>query len=177
MVYADWLEERGETSRAELIRVQCELNRLPWHLRRHAELEKRELQLIRDFKDQWLGDYASLLRSARFERGFVERVVVGARQFLKHAEAILDRAPIQDVWLIQVSDASAAELAKLPALERIPGLSISGNRISDEGWRRLLGSQYLGQLRKLKVSVDFESGRTSPAVVLASLATCPSLPN
>ena len=35
LVYADWLEEKGEPTRAELIRVQCELSNLAWHSKRH----------------------------------------------------------------------------------------------------------------------------------------------
>jgi uncharacterized protein (TIGR02996 family) len=33
LVYADWLEEQGDTDRAEFIRVQCELEKVPPGLR------------------------------------------------------------------------------------------------------------------------------------------------
>ena len=40
LVYADWLEERGDTARAEFIRVQIEAERWPEYSPRRMELER-----------------------------------------------------------------------------------------------------------------------------------------
>ena len=50
LVFADWLEERGEppeTARAEFIRLQVERSRLAGRDARRAELAARELALAR----------------------------------------------------------------------------------------------------------------------------------
>ena len=88
LVYADWLQEHGDEPRAEFIRVQCALARLP-HDRRKSRtdrkrLESRERELLSAHRDEWL---APLVKAAagdlpvswcntwakdlRFSRGFI----------------------------------------------------------------------------------------------------------
>jgi hypothetical protein len=45
LVYADWLDDNGEHERAEFIRLQCALPRLPEDDDRRVALEKREREL------------------------------------------------------------------------------------------------------------------------------------
>src|SRR5262245_65743596 len=56
LVFADWLEDHGEPDRAELIRVQVELEpmRDQYEVPRAAELHQREDKLGKD--KTWLGD-------------------------------------------------------------------------------------------------------------------------
>src|SRR5947209_17245936 len=56
LIYADWLEEHGEPERAEFIRVQCELARLPRRDTRRTELERRERELLERHEDAWRAD-------------------------------------------------------------------------------------------------------------------------
>src|SRR5262249_26518532 len=42
LIYADWLDDHGQPERAEFIRVQIELARLPYRDRRRLSLEQRE---------------------------------------------------------------------------------------------------------------------------------------
>lgn len=84
IVFADWLDEHGEKERAELIRLQCELAKLPepeiktmkvprddpqWHpggfcpkcpCRYHA-LRRRERELLTEHEDTWF-PFSSLIR-------------------------------------------------------------------------------------------------------------------
>ena len=46
LVYADWLDENGDPDRAEFIRVQCELAKLPEDDPRRPGLEDREHDLL-----------------------------------------------------------------------------------------------------------------------------------
>ncbi len=41
LVYADWLDEHGDPARAEFIRVQCQLARLPPDAPDRIDLERR----------------------------------------------------------------------------------------------------------------------------------------
>ena len=54
LVYADWLEERGDP-RAEFIRAQVERAMTPEWDPRHEELEAREQELLREHYEEWAG--------------------------------------------------------------------------------------------------------------------------
>lgn len=43
LVYADWLEENGDSERAEFIRVQCELTRLTLRLKQHGFSDAKDI--------------------------------------------------------------------------------------------------------------------------------------
>src|SRR5687768_7117662 len=94
LVFADWLEEHDRESHAELIRVQCELARLPKRSReskakaRRAELAAREKELLRrpEFFPKWPAgaptpQYDIFKRGEstpklKYERGFIAAVRV-----------------------------------------------------------------------------------------------------
>jgi uncharacterized protein (TIGR02996 family) len=81
LVFADWLDEHDEPERAEFIRVQCELeqNKFAWHLPDAARLLKREAELLKTNRNNWLGpkhhQIPALSRcELPFVRGFIERL-------------------------------------------------------------------------------------------------------
>src|SRR5437762_1438584 len=51
LVYADWLEEHGDTERSEFIRVQIELAHTPVEEGRAGILRRREAELLRQHRD------------------------------------------------------------------------------------------------------------------------------
>jgi uncharacterized protein (TIGR02996 family) len=77
LVYADWLDERGDADRAELIRTQCELARLPETDPRRWLLEDRARALLERHESRWLGDMPDAVQSWEFRRGFPDRLHVG----------------------------------------------------------------------------------------------------
>src|SRR4051812_1899861 len=89
LVYADFLEERGDdesAAHAELIRVQVELAALsPLHqgaAERAAGLTARQDELLARWEGVWLGDWAGVLHGWTFRRGLVEAVRADASAFL-----------------------------------------------------------------------------------------------
>lgn len=61
LVYADYLDETGslaDTARAELIRAQIALARLPQDHHRRTELADRQAELGRHFHDAWTAPHA-----------------------------------------------------------------------------------------------------------------------
>src|SRR5436190_8949015 len=70
LVYADWLDERGESDRADLIRVQCELARLRYDDDRVSDLQAREYRLLSRHFAAWRAGYPYV----RFSRGFIEQL-------------------------------------------------------------------------------------------------------
>jgi uncharacterized protein (TIGR02996 family) len=123
LVYADWLEERGQPDRGEFIRVQCALARLPHGDPRRLVLEARERALLAH-QDQWLGRLNSPLLHWRFHRGFVEGFAHAG--LFKSTEPVLDDEDDPDqrpawgylrfyadgvVWLA-ISDESPEQVAR-----------------------------------------------------------------
>jgi uncharacterized protein (TIGR02996 family) len=95
LVYADWLDDRGEAARAEFIRTQVRLARLAPDDPARPGLEQRERQLLTDHADAWLGPLASPRLHWQFRRGFVEGL--GHTGVFRHPRPFHDGEGV-DVW-------------------------------------------------------------------------------
>src|SRR5262245_47497655 len=83
LVYADWLEENGDLAHAELIRVQCALERLPAQSPQRYALQTRERELLRKHERSRLGPLRGGVNSWTFRRGLLEQVTLHVAQFLR----------------------------------------------------------------------------------------------
>lgn len=126
LVYADWLEERGDP-RAEFIRIQCELAKYsPQQLIRHDFVE-RELELIKRHGQAWrkkdLGSADRFLHSVSpyFRRGFIAGVELDADVGGFFMEVGLD-------WLEEMLTRITNPEVTLRNLERVRGLTRLLNR-------------------------------------------------
>lgn len=100
----------------------------------------------------WTNGVEKLVTEARFLRGFVDKVLVDARQYLDHAEAIYRAAPVQQVVLMEVGDL-ATEIAQDPHLSQLSALTLTGKLpIGDSGLAAIVASPFLHHLRVLDVS-------------------------
>jgi uncharacterized protein (TIGR02996 family) len=73
LVYSDWLEEQGgadNEARAEVIRVQIDLARLPGSDPRFDGLERRETELLQGWQKKWWAALPKGCRKGHFHRGF-----------------------------------------------------------------------------------------------------------
>jgi uncharacterized protein (TIGR02996 family) len=149
LVYADWLEERADP-RAEFIRVQCELAKLPPDDPKWDALEQREWDLLRSHEAEWTKDIKSIVSDWQFHRGFVDTVSLGARAFVDHADKLFQRAPICHATLTRLgaSSVEAKELAACPQLARLHRLEMRGQIDDVPG---ILGSAHLAQLISLSL--------------------------
>jgi uncharacterized protein (TIGR02996 family) len=167
LIYADWLEERGDP-RGEFIRVQCALVKVYAEFPRYRSLYpnpnwshpdrpdllaaySRQMQLLRKFEKQWIQEIREYLKGWRFQRGFVEEVTLGANLFLRWADLLFAKAPIQH-------------------------LSLHGGSTS---LKDVAGSIYLRRLRSLEVQdttiIDLDTLATSPHLAhLTPLNNTPS---
>ncbi len=159
LVYADWLEERGDLDRAQFIRVQCELARLPESDPQREHLEVRERELLDKHEDEWLGPVLPLIENIWdepgfcFNRGFVEEICLSATNFLREVGSLLRRHPIRRVRLVGVDEeleglADCPFLARLTSLDLVPGFG----GIDARGLRLILESPHLGQLSELSLT-------------------------
>lgn len=153
LVYADWLDDRGEADRAEFIRLQIEQARLPADSPRGAALARREGELRGSGEAAWRDSLPRLegVTWEEFRRGFVESVFVATVEtFLAHAEAIFAAAPVRSVQVGMVADADAARLAGSPHLARLRELNLGNNpAVGPVGVRALALSPHLAGLQAL----------------------------
>jgi uncharacterized protein (TIGR02996 family) len=127
LVYADWLDERGQPDRAEFIRMQIERERLEPAGPRYAVLARKEAALIGRHKEGWTTLLRTVLpgSTAKFRRGFVEEVSTPAAVLLANAEAVWPLAPIRRV----VATRGAPVVPELNALARPPKVRLTAELI------------------------------------------------
>src|SRR5262245_10476077 len=93
LVFADWLTENGNESRAEFIRVQIELPTCGAGARR-LHLSRREHDLLSRHEDEWIKSIRPYVfewsnSPWSFRRGFVERLELQAETFIERGEKLL----------------------------------------------------------------------------------------
>ena len=130
LIFADWLEERGDP-RGEFIRVQCELAGMKERKSRRRTLKTREGELLAKHEKEWLGPLQSLAKSWEFRRGFVARIKINTRDFIKHGEKIFQWTPVQEVFLT-AGPRRVPALAVCPFLARLKALEFNHTFMGDE---------------------------------------------
>jgi uncharacterized protein (TIGR02996 family) len=155
LVYADFLEEYGDTAlaaRAELVRVQVELAALAPLSRRAAALIARQNELLAEWERVWLGDWADVLSGWAFRRGLVEAVRVDAAVFLDNAADWFAEWPTLTVAKLTCASGHLPELAASPWLAHLRGLDLSDNSIDADALASLTASRFVCLLRALDLS-------------------------
>jgi hypothetical protein len=175
-VYADWLEEHSDVARAEFIRVQVELARLPERDERRQALEANEGELLDEYEEAWLKPFGIIEMSAEFRRGFVWGVTADADDFIERAEQWFQLAPVQHAdlgadikglralarspWLGRLtslrlgSDLQAADIRAFAGstfLAHLASLDLYNNSIRDGGLRALAAAPHLGNLKEVRL--------------------------
>ena len=121
LIYADWLEERGDP-RGEFIRLQCQLARLAPGDPRYFELYRRTEQLWAAHSETWLQPFHRALAERSlsfyhalfyghmylrlgplFDRGFLEEVSMTADHFLTLADVLFRLAPVRKAVLYEAA--------------------------------------------------------------------------
>jgi uncharacterized protein (TIGR02996 family) len=188
LVYADFLEEHGEPERAELIRVQIELSRLPEGDPRQAALETREAMLLKQHEQTWTEPLRALLGEMldwpQFRRGFIEELTVRGRlaglkapDFPPYATGMFRLAPLRHLTLgldypYPTPPLRGEELVRyvLKPLAGLMTLALPGHGLQDEAAEALAASPHVAGLTGL----DLARNRIGDAGVQA-LAASPNL--
>jgi uncharacterized protein (TIGR02996 family) len=151
LIYADWLEEHGGragAARAEFIRIQCALERVPFRSPRWYALDSHASALQEEYESDWLGPFGKWLQDHLFHRGFLYSISLKAKEFLDHAEELFRLGPIRAVFLSEARDLIHA-LASFSPVSRVQMLSFIGQELRCEDLRVLCGSPHLTQLTGL----------------------------
>jgi len=151
LIFADWLDETGDSGRAEFIRVQIALAILPPQDRRRLDLANAERRLLGRHGEEWAKPYAGLATGPVFRRGFVEEAKVTARQFLAQAPALFRAGPLRHLHILDVGSHLRA-LLHSPHLAKLTGLTIYAQHLGPALARALADSPHLEGLRRLAVA-------------------------
>lgn len=126
LIYADWLQDHGDEARAEFIRVQCELARIPvpeettqgyvgeFDIRNHCRncrkllgeycrfhvLCRRERELRKRNWSDWIDDnIISFTSGWEFRRGFIDSITCTWDDCRHRLDTIREEHPVQTVTL------------------------------------------------------------------------------
>jgi uncharacterized protein (TIGR02996 family) len=148
LIYADWLEENGQSQRAEFIRVQIELARLADDDPRREALADRQDELLLAHGDEWWPRRESGAARPTFHRGLVEEVFVNTAD---ECEAILRAAPIRRLRMWEADGNDLAHLVRIPEFTQLQELTVRaayGVRLKAKAFAR---STRLGGLTALSL--------------------------
>jgi uncharacterized protein (TIGR02996 family) len=151
LIFADWLDEQGDSRRAEFIRLQCALARMSEDDSTRVGMQRREQDLLSAHQEAWGEPIRAMVFGWEFRRGFVERVTTTAHRFLKFGEALFRLAPVQHLRLTYVKDRQQ-KVAASPHLARLKSLDVSDGAVrGGEAWV-LAASPHLTSLTALCLS-------------------------
>lgn len=157
LIFADWLEEAGDR-RADLIRVQVELSRLPREDARVRELELGEEALLDEFAEEWLAPLRTLGASGVsrrcFQRGLIERVRMSGADFLTRGEELCRQAPA--LYAIELRDVSEALplLVRRPLPKQISLLDLGSCRLESRELELLAAADWRAQIAELSLAFN-----------------------
>jgi len=175
LIYADFLDEHGQSDRAAFIRVQCTLACLPEDDPRREELEATERALLATHADSWARQLNLEARRVTFRRGFPEEVSTDARTLLASGREWFRLAPLRHLTAEgyqgnQLGPEGTRTVASWPQLVRLLSLRLPENGIGDAGAAALAASPNVVGLEVLDLGNDHISGEGASA-----LATSPNL--
>jgi uncharacterized protein (TIGR02996 family) len=160
LVYADWLDEHGESGGAEFIRVQCAVAQMPAGDRRIRKLRTRERAVLKAHPE-WLDlQLPKAQGAAEMRRGFVEHVTLSPELFLRHGQALFARLPIRRVTFVNLYGVSdqVRHVAASPLLARLDSLTFDKDYgdtgLRAVGLRNFLDSPHLENLRSLSLKYN-----------------------
>lgn len=189
LVFADWLDDHGESDRAAFLRAQIQLTRTePWDPE-YADLKACERRLLARNRDSWVEPIRPFLHRAFqypgdldtigvFRRGLLDTAFVDADRFLADPDGLFDAAPVSG--LVFWADNLQPELLDGPALGRATRLKFLNwltrstqlpkpVKLTPRDCARLAGAgRQVAAVRELALCTQ-----TIPATALATLIRSP----
>jgi uncharacterized protein (TIGR02996 family) len=155
LIFADWLEEHGDSDRSDFIRAQVERARLAATDPRHAPLLQREQDLLDRHGREWARPVRPFVQSWEFRRGVIERATLSVTALSDHGRELAFSTPIRELNLHSVWRQSLPPLPVLldwPGLSRLTHLSLALLRIENGGTFTLAHCEALSGLVFLDLS-------------------------
>jgi uncharacterized protein (TIGR02996 family) len=161
LIYSDWLEERGHSERAELIRLQCRLTRLDRRDPLTKPFRVRAKQLLGRFEQAWSKPWRDCgATDIVFHRGFPEGFRISAHDLLRHADELSQLGPIVSLKLdvpgegwVQMAQCLDVEVSTHPGFPALVQSSVARAREAPgEDLAGVLNLSLAGRLRSLDIA-------------------------
>ncbi|HEY7153921.1 MAG TPA: TIGR02996 domain-containing protein [Gemmataceae bacterium] len=177
LVYADWLDENGDSERAEFIRVQCDLARREPSDPRYPDLHLCQLEMLARHEREWLGEWADRLVRWDFRRGLLDAVTITPEPFLRHGPDLFARHPVRRVAFVNDEGESLTadtvrEVVAAPTMRFVSALETAGCRPDEPMWamyggvvetgawlKALADAAHVTQLEELNLAGGTRGGR------------------
>jgi uncharacterized protein (TIGR02996 family) len=177
LVFSDWLEDHGDEKRAEFIRLQCQLARMPENDRNRLALLRREGELLKEKGRAWAEPLRGIVDEWAFRRGFIECVAVQMRSqegFCARMDEVFSAFPVRAVRLGCEPSAAVLLMKRRHYLARLVSLDVKElSGVEPERFMApLLGREASG-LRSLLMECEYSSREWNEQI--ARLATAKSL--
>lgn len=175
LIYADFLadsDDPADRSRAEFIRLQLALARLPDDHPRRGEAKHRADELLHRHITAWTAPLRGLATGFTFHRGLLDTVSVDVTTFAMRGEELFRRAPVRGVKFLDAAR-HIATLAECEHLTRVREVGLCGADLGNGGLNMLLRSRHLTAVESLDLS--FNGLDDSAARLLARASSLPSL--
>jgi uncharacterized protein (TIGR02996 family) len=174
LLFADWLEEYGDSDRAEFIRIQVAL---AWPSSGLAPaLWSRQRELLDRHGQEWSAPARAVAASCAFARGFIEEIEAEASAFLDGAAELFRQAPVRRVRLHWergplLAASHIPRLADCTSLKRLNHLDLSDNILGSDGLQALLVAAPLTGLTSLSLRECRVGDRGARALAQSPLLT------
>lgn len=184
LAYADWLDENGDPTRAEFIRLQIAVPDRP------AESDPdlrffRAMMLFAVHRAKWMGDlptWAGVEWHAEPRRGFVCGAVFrSGRCWAGRRVQAARTVPLQHLGLRDASATTLARALDCPQAERLTDLALLNRRPVEDACLAVANCPRLGELRRLWLQRPNARGRLGHAALTTdeahALVRSPNVPN
>jgi uncharacterized protein (TIGR02996 family) len=174
LVFADYLDDSphlADRRRAEFIRLQVALARLPADHPHRGDLTERQNELLLRHADEWTRHLKGLADGFEFRRGIIDSVTVSVGLLAARGEELFRQAAVRRVR-IEDAGAHVARLIQLPILADVRELGLCGADLGNGGLNLLLRAPHLGKVETLDLSFN---GICDAGV--GRLAECRNLPS
>jgi len=152
--FAEWVSEMGFPQRAELIRLQIELGRHRRFSAEHLSASLKAERIISDHGIQWIPERFREIAQFSYVNGFVERLAIGASDFLVHGVELTQKFPIKAVTFTSISSRTLGKILKKGLLSKVRFLGLADGFLDVPILDRLK-SEYLPELRALDVASNY----------------------
>jgi uncharacterized protein (TIGR02996 family) len=174
LIYADWLDEQGESDRAEFIRLQIREAHMAEDDPERPGVHARAEYLGRTHHVEWASRLPQVegVHWEVFDRGFF----VAARfdhpdHFFAHARDVFAAAPIQELRLHQFNNTHGPRLANTAQLRAVRVIDLNdGNKIANLGIEALMESRHLARLAALGLRGNGLGSAGVRAIAMSSYA-------
>jgi uncharacterized protein (TIGR02996 family) len=170
LIYADWLDEYGDSLQAEFIRTQCELAKFPRHDPQFMEVFKREHPLRLRYEPIWRQTIPTWLSGASIllHRGFGGVVRTTIPYFTKYAARLAKLFPVQHVYF-SIGEPFLIRLLRNRQIESLRTIEIDYCRFTRESYRMISACPRLQRLVGLRLHREANLDMPSIKVLMDSV--------